>query len=262
MSIINAIKFKSEDEAIKFIDNIYNEQDDNGATPLMVACNHNKLKLVVKLVEAGVDINIQDEENCTALMIAIRNKFSEIAKYLIDQGADLNLKTSYYNTTALTMACDYELEEIALYLINKNADIHLKSSRGKTILMQACANNLIKVVRELINRGVNVNEQDKDGWTVLMIACDDDETNTIACLLIDNGTDLYLKNKVGETAVDFIYNYNQTEVLEHLRLVVRNKILESIDDQKTIISNCYQQTAEFNIIDIIVDLLWFKNDLD
>ncbi|MDT8399023.1 MAG: ankyrin repeat domain-containing protein [Pseudomonadales bacterium] len=66
-------------------------QASGGLTALMFAAREGCFDCIVKLTEAGADLDISDPDGGTALNLAIQNGRFDIARYLIEQGADVNL---------------------------------------------------------------------------------------------------------------------------------------------------------------------------
>lgn len=80
-----------------------NVKDENGETPLMIATEKGKCKIVKLLVSHGARVDERDDEGNTALMKAIGSRETKNAKFLLDQGADPFIKNKK-GETALSMA--------------------------------------------------------------------------------------------------------------------------------------------------------------
>ena len=66
-------------------------KDNNGNTPLMVACVSNQLEMVQRLIVAGASVNEPDDQGFTPLLASIRLGFNKIAMALIECQANLDL---------------------------------------------------------------------------------------------------------------------------------------------------------------------------
>ena len=66
-----------------------NSQDENGQTPLMMACSRNHLEVVRLLCNNGADVNTQDNDGNTSLHLVISNNSQKITKVLLHYGAKL-----------------------------------------------------------------------------------------------------------------------------------------------------------------------------
>jgi ankyrin repeat protein len=71
--------------ARKKLDNSINCQDNEGRTPLHIACQANRLKCVELLLSAGADVSVKDMQGQTAITLT---KEPGILKVLIEHGAD------------------------------------------------------------------------------------------------------------------------------------------------------------------------------
>ncbi len=71
---------------------------------------------VVRLIEAGADVNQGDSSGTTALMLASANIEPEFLNVLLAAGADVN-QTNQNGETALLFASGYGKAECALQLV-------------------------------------------------------------------------------------------------------------------------------------------------
>lgn len=109
-------------EAIKTIIQSVNNKNDlrneNGCTPLYVACEFNNSEIVDILIAAGADVNETDNDGFSPLHIACEMDLDEnhpILTKLITSGADIN-KVTENRYTPFTIACAYSNPHCALYL--------------------------------------------------------------------------------------------------------------------------------------------------
>jgi ankyrin repeat protein len=65
-----------------------------GASPMNVAISKGDIKMVLKFIEYGTDINKRTDDDMTPLMTAARYNKVEIIKILLAQGARPNIKNS------------------------------------------------------------------------------------------------------------------------------------------------------------------------
>lgn len=75
-----------------FIDsrqNLVDDKDENGTTPLMLAASKGLLAIVKELLNHGADVNAQDLDNWTALLCATKAGYLEIVEILVENGADI-----------------------------------------------------------------------------------------------------------------------------------------------------------------------------
>jgi len=84
-------------------------------------------------------------------------------------------------------------------------------TRTFTPLHSASSSNDVQKAKVLIDAGVNINAQCEYGLTPLMIAlCEGDGDfmgPEVARLLIESGADVSLRDKDGETVLEYVNNY-------------------------------------------------------
>ena len=71
-----------------------NYQDEDGNSPILVACANDNPFLVSLYIKLGADVNLRNENNESPLMHAIANNNEKLVKYLIEKGADINAQTN------------------------------------------------------------------------------------------------------------------------------------------------------------------------
>jgi ankyrin repeat protein len=211
------------------------ELNENGITPLMVACRAGSQHVVEWLLLQGANPNAKTKiESGTALLGASDKGFLGVVQLLVEHGADVNHKDSR-DWPPLIAALDQEHSDVAEYLINHGADVGMQLQSGRDALMIAGekgATNLIHLlikigakinhcddggnhalidaasaghaatVSLLLKEGAQIDRQNHDGWTALSQAaalgyCD------VVKVLCDSGANLGLKNKFGRTALDY-----------------------------------------------------------
>lgn len=67
-----------------------NYKDEDGNSPLLVACANGNGYLVTPFLKMGADINVKNNNGETPLMHALATESSELVKYLLEKGANLN----------------------------------------------------------------------------------------------------------------------------------------------------------------------------
>lgn len=94
-----------------------NARNDNGATPLIIACVYGHLKVVQVLMENGTDINksLPKDDGYTPLFIACMNGRLDVARLLVEKGADMN-KATKMGDTPLKIAQEMEHVEVVAFL--------------------------------------------------------------------------------------------------------------------------------------------------
>lgn len=108
----------------------FNVVNQEGYSPLILACYRNNIEVAKFIIENGGDINGNSNMG-TPLMAAIVKGNNEIAKILIDKKADVNLADAN-GTTALIYAVQFQNMKILKLLLENKADKAHKSKEGKT----------------------------------------------------------------------------------------------------------------------------------
>ena len=134
-------------------------------------------------------INSKNKSGYTPLYLACSSSYSDmnyttkIIKFLLENGANPNIKDKYGNTPMMIIMDRYIspfrmtpfdlrfVKKTIDLLIKHGADINLKNSIGETALMVASTfcddKNKIKVIKHLIDNGANIYLKDKQNKTVL-----------------------------------------------------------------------------------------------
>jgi len=107
-----------------------------GKTPLMIAATEGNVDVVLALVRNNAEIDATDQYENTALMSACGQGYSNIADILIGRGANVNAWPNGTGTP-LVRAAKNEHYELALLLITRGADVNSKNGVGKTALDHA-----------------------------------------------------------------------------------------------------------------------------
>jgi len=94
-----------------------NQTNNNGETPLYVACHKNNLKIVKFLLENGANINKSNKDGATVLFFACYRNNLEMVKLLLINKADVN-QVSVWDHTPVCFACANNNLEILNYLLD------------------------------------------------------------------------------------------------------------------------------------------------
>lgn len=166
-----------------------------------------QIQTVIKLIDAGANINAYNRYGYTALLAASNNGGADTVAALIKKGAALENKY-FTGETALLLAVQNWHLECAKLLLAAGADIHATARRNNNALSMAVSNNDEAMVRLLVQHGVDIDKPcDSEGVigqqenTALMKAARV-AANKMVRTLLDLGANPYTKNKAGKTAID------------------------------------------------------------
>jgi len=200
-----------------------NIRDDNGKTPLYIACEKNvDIKIVEKLLIAGAKTNIRDKKGVAPLLQAAINRSKTLIELLLDHKADIDAKDNNGATPLLFLAQNMQNPNITIWerdvvdaayldifqlLLDRGADINARTRGYGDSLLDYCAKyRYKKIVELLLKRGADINRTVNDGQTVLMSACQTQEINdAIVELLLIAGADktINVQDKKNQTALFF-----------------------------------------------------------
>ena len=109
---------------------IINTKNENGFTPLMLACYKGNVAVAKFLIEKSKTINTSSDMG-TPLMASIVKGNNVIAELLLQKGANPDL-TDNKGTTALMYATQFQNIDAVKLLLKYKADLQHKDKEGKT----------------------------------------------------------------------------------------------------------------------------------
>ncbi len=186
------------------------------AEQLINAAERGDNSTVLKLLEAGADIDAQDARGRTAMMAATHENKVATVEALIEAGADVDIQDDRKDNPFLYAGAEGLLEILKL-TIAAGADTKLTNRYGGTALIPAAEEGHVEVVKELLTRtDVEVNHVNNLGWTALLeaIVLSDGglDHQQIVQLLVDHGADVTIPDKDGVTPVRHAQERKFTEI--------------------------------------------------
>ena len=129
--------------------------DEYGTTPLLLVCNEAQLELVQKLIEHGADVNQAENEGMTPLMVACEaetdvESILEVIAVLVEAGADINAM-SKDGITPLFLAACWDTDELMQALVDNGASVDRALQGAKMYQQHATedAQEVLEVVERL-----------------------------------------------------------------------------------------------------------------
>lgn len=107
-------------------------RDHKGSTPLMIAAQGGKLRIVDFLLKNDADPNAQDNSGQTPLLYAVQSGEYLIAKELLNKGANPNITTVDLETPLIKVARNGNQELCSLLILN-GADTQALDRLGRTV---------------------------------------------------------------------------------------------------------------------------------
>lgn len=123
-------------------------------------------KQLVKLDPAA--FNVINEEGFSPLLLACYRGNVEVAKFLIELGCNINQKSNM--GTPLMAAVVKGNNQLIQYLVLKNADLDISDSNGTTALIYAVQFNNIQAIKILLKHNADKTHKDKQGKTAFEYA--------------------------------------------------------------------------------------------
>ncbi|WP_237662912.1 ankyrin repeat domain-containing protein [Sutcliffiella horikoshii] len=141
-------------------------------TEIMKAILLEDTVLLVKMLEAGHDVNFQDDDGRTPLMQAVIDQHIEMATLLIQYGAHVNMQDYLGETAALHFAAQNNSAEITEVLLKNGAEIDLEDINGNTPLSDAIFyfRGDEKVIQQLLKHEADRERKNKHDVSPLELA--------------------------------------------------------------------------------------------
>ncbi|CAK8690765.1 unnamed protein product [Clavelina lepadiformis] len=164
--------------------------DETGMNPLMLAARDNRIGVVERLIEMGVNVNDRARDGQAAIHFAVGNGREEIVNMLVKKRADLNLKGGE----------------------KENLPLHVASSRS--------GNNSVSIAQTVL-RATNKSkrlEPNRDGNIPLFLAIEANNQSAYKDLLSSNAEDQlrYQHPNTGSTALHMVCGKRDAEMVRHL----------------------------------------------
>jgi ankyrin repeat protein len=184
-----------------------NSKDEDGATPLMMACEEGQTGVVKVLLQHVGPEALQEtnEHGLTALHYAAMWGHEATVTFLLGEGAQANSKDKV-GTTSFMMACEeghMGVVKVLLQHVGAQA-FQATDEDGQTALHAAAGCGNEEIVSFLLGQGAQANSRDEDGATPLMMACEEGQTGVVKVLLQHVGPEaLQETNEHGLTALHY-----------------------------------------------------------
>ncbi|XP_072608747.1 uncharacterized protein [Vulpes vulpes] len=153
----------------------------DGLTPLLVAVNEKKEKMVEFLVEKA-NINAVDHAKRSALHLACASGREDMVKLLVDRKCQLNLRDGE-DRTALVKAVQCQEKACVTLLLEHGADPNLKDNKGNTALHYAAREEIISIAEKLLLKNANIEAKNMDGLTPLLVALNENKEQMVKFLV-------------------------------------------------------------------------------
>lgn len=160
-------------------------QAADDATPLHRAAHDGDASAVVRLLEAGVGVDVTTRHGVTPLALASARGHAAVVETLLEGGADPN-RASLLGETPLMVAARTGVVDSVTALLRHGADAGIDARegwRGQTALMWAAAEGHAAVVAPLAAAGADVDARSGGGFTPLAFAVRAGHGDTVEALI-------------------------------------------------------------------------------
>uniref|UniRef100_A0A8C2Z705 phospholipase A2 n=1 Tax=Cyclopterus lumpus TaxID=8103 RepID=A0A8C2Z705_CYCLU len=172
-----------------------NELNDNGETPLHVACRLGRVESVRALLGGGAKCDVIGG---TGYAIHSAMKYSEkgcVEEILKADSGQLLAEDSLYGGTPLHWS---RTAEMCLMLLQHGCAVNYLSKTGESALHILTRKGRFEAAMVLLTHGANANLKGQDGNTALHLAMKRDHMELIKALIVF-GADVEIHNDLGET---------------------------------------------------------------
>ena len=166
------------------------------------AIEFDRAEQVQQLLERGFDPNSPNPKGQPALMAAMQQSSSKVVDLLVNwPTTNLSIKNRQGETPLMLAALNNKLP-LAKLLILRGADVN---QAGWTPLHYAATRGHIEMMRLMIDNSAYLDAESPNGTTPLMMAAHYGTPMAVK-LLLEEGADPRIKNKLGLSAWDFSVN--------------------------------------------------------
>ncbi|XP_052256426.1 ankyrin-3-like [Dreissena polymorpha] len=236
---------------------------ENGLTPLMIAAKENKLVIVERLLDLGVNVNDRANDGRTAIHYAAAYAKDDVVRTLLNRKADITLTGGSKDELPLHVAC--ARNNGAMTVVQQLLRAQIKDQRlvmdksGAIPLFLAAEVGNVSVCRELLTSTVEaqLSAQRKDnGDGALHIACRRRDME-LARLLVESGAIVDMQNHEGQTALHIAAFEGDEPMLKYLLLNKASPYMSDKLDRSPV--HIAAERGHTHIVDQLLDK--FKSSL-
>ena len=222
-----------------------NDANNDGATPLLLACSTEQEEAVKLLLRAKADPNIAYADGCTSLHASITADCSkETIQEIIDYGADLNA-VNKRGRTSLLLGCFCRNLDSVKVLLGAGADPTIADEEGFSCLHAAIDGYCSKdTLQALIDHGALIDATRKDGTNALLQACRTGQSECVRFLL-EAGADVNIAKPNGNSCLlEAVYGRCSNETLH--KIIHQGVHVNDVNNksQTALILACFTAQAE------------------
>lgn len=227
-SCVHAAVLSEKVEVVKCVasESIIDAPDNDGSSPLHIACSLNNFKIVQYLIswkcdpgrKANVENTLGISNTVSCLHIAGCSGNLDIIECLVSNtNVDINLKDAL-GSTVVYLACGLGHSSIVQFLsLQDSCDINCVSDDGRSCFHAAARSGKLEIVKCLVERKCNLYEgKDNEGVTPLHMACAFGTKDIVLFLINELGCDPYSKTNKNASCFDIALFYGKLNIIKYL----------------------------------------------
>eukprot|EP00833_Pecoramyces_ruminatium_P007239 jgi/Orpsp1_1/1181271/evm.model.c7180000076561.1 len=226
-----------------------NQIDGNGKTILYYAIDKEDIETIENLIIYDADINLEDNEGNTPIFYAVEKKNLSIIKLLNENGVKIDIKNKD-GKSLLDYTNDSKIREYLLH-IGAYYDSNIA-------LYYAIIEGNFKIVKDLLEKGksLNLDEINIRGDSPLISVIksgsfSQTEKESIINLMIQNGTNVDLNDKRGNSPITYAIKNNNVEVVN---ILIKNKAnLDQMNQDKSTPLTIAINNNNINMVKLLID---------
>jgi ankyrin repeat protein len=182
-------------------------------TPLMLCCADDSASCALLLLKAGADANALNRDGRTSLFEAVINRSLPVCKYLIEHDVNVN-RLDECDEVAIHEALDWD--EGFMLLLENESDPNCALDGGTTLLFEMAKRGKIDAVKLLRKRGALLEAASVDHrQTALHVACEKGHLEVVKFLL-EEGAGVNNADYKGRTPLHLACSSGSASVVEVL----------------------------------------------
>ena len=176
------------------------ERGGHGESLLHAAVKHDQVRIMQRLLAAGIHPNMRDDSGQSALHLAVMQHKTIMLSVLLDAKADPNGVNNERNS-ALFLAASFGCAECVALLVSAGAIASLRGGTGWTAMIETVRRRKADVLMAMLKCNMSTEHSARNGWTPMMYAAWDGAEDMMETLL-EHGASLVARSTMsGWTAL-------------------------------------------------------------
>jgi ankyrin repeat protein len=198
---------------LQSVDDIQNDQSNNGSTMMHVAVWHSRTDLIDILLSRGANIDAKDLQGRTPFLLECQ-RGKRLLRFLLSKGADPHTR-NHEAQSALHAAAEVGNIAVIDFLLNIGLPINTSDHANHTPLTWAVISNQEPAALHLLSRGATIPTHAlHHGRTVLHVACNLGMKVLTSLLLSTPGLDINAADHMGRTPFSLACKNGSAEVIQ------------------------------------------------